>query len=358
LTPQRWQQIEELLQAALERKAEERNHFLASVCGEDNTLRSEVESLIKAHEKAGDFIESPALEVAAKAMAAAQMQSLSGEMISHFKIISTLGAGGMGEVYLAQDLKLGRRVALKLLPAIATVSIESRKRFLREAQLASVLDHPNICTVHEIGNDAGCHFIAMQYIEGETLKKAIGGQPLELSTLLSISLQIADALSEAHSRGIIHRDIKPSNIMITPRRQAKVLDFGLAKSLEIPDVTHSNLQDMESTVTRADIGTPAYMSPEQARGREVDYRSDIFSFGTVIYEMATGRVPFMRESSAETMNAVINKPHQPACELNNALPIELSALIDRLLSSLPMIAINQCRQSSVICGKSLARSVL
>jgi serine/threonine-protein kinase len=241
----------------------------------------------------------------------------------------------MGDVYLAEDTRLGRKVALKVLPAAMTGSAESQARFLREAQLASALDHPNICTIHEIGEDSGYHFIAMQFVEGETLKRVIDGRPLDLSLTLSIGLQVADALASAHSRGIIHRDIKSNNIIITPRGQAKVLDFGLAKSLERAGRVGAGATGTELTRTGAMMGTPAYMSPEQARGEPVDRRGDIFSFGAVLYEMATGRLPFKEPSEAETMSAIINKPHTTAIELNRELPTALSRAIDRAMAKRP-----------------------
>ncbi|HEU4386369.1 MAG TPA: protein kinase, partial [Blastocatellia bacterium] len=241
-------------------------------------------------------------------------------------LVKKLGSGGMGEVYLARDSRLGRNVAIKLLDRRLIGDSGSRTRFLREARLASALDHPNICSIHEIGESSGHLFIAMQYIEGETLKEVIGSHPLTLDCLLSISLQVSNALAAAHAQGIIHRDIKSSNIIVTPGGQAKVLDFGLAKLLEREG------DESELTHAGAVLGTPTYMSPEQARGEPADHRSDIFSLGVVMYEMATGRTPFKSKSGAETMNAVINQPHAPVEELNKEVPSELCALIDRALA--------------------------
>jgi serine/threonine protein kinase len=230
-------------------------------------------------------------------------------------------------------------VALKLLPSSLTADAQLRARFFREAQLASALDHSNICTIHEVGQSSGRLFIAMQYVEGVTLKQLIGSRPLKLDALLSISLQAADALAAAHDQGIIHRDIKSNNIIATPKGQAKVLDFGLAKltnSSSRADVGGAE-SELTSKLTRtgAVMGTPSYMSPEQARGEKIDHRSDIFSLGVVIYEMASGEVPFKRRSQAETMNAVINEPHTPVAEFNEEIPAELSAAIDRALSKEP-----------------------
>ena len=259
-----------------------------------------------------------------------------GERIAHYEILAQIGSGGMGEVYLAQDTRLGRKVALKLLPPSLTADAQLRARFFREAQLASALDHPNVCTIHEVGQSSSYLFIAMQYVEGVTLKQLIGSRPLKLDALLSISLQTADALAAAHDQGIIHRDIKSNNIIITPRGQVKVLDFGLAKLTDgSAPGRQASKAESELTRTGAVMGTPSYMSPEQARGERVDHRSDIFSLGVVIYEMASGEVPFKRKSQAETMNAVINESHTPVAEFNEEIPAELSAAIDRALSKDP-----------------------
>ncbi|HXU08688.1 MAG TPA: protein kinase [Blastocatellia bacterium] len=248
------------------------------------------------------------------------------DAVGPFKLVKKLGSGGMGVVYLARDSRLGRNVALKLLDRNLIGDSGSRSRFLREARLASALDHPNICTIYEIGEASGLLFIAMQYVEGETLKQVIAKQPLALDCLLSISLQVANALSAAHDQGIIHRDIKSSNIIVTSGGQAKVLDFGLAKPLERTD------DESELTYAGAVLGTPTYMSPEQARGERADHRADIFSLAVVMYEMATGHTPFKSKSRAETINAVINQPHTPIAELNKEVPSELCAVIDKALA--------------------------
>jgi serine/threonine protein kinase len=255
-------------------------------------------------------------------------------VISHYRLEQELGRGGMGRVYKAFDTTLNRVVVLKLLAADLVANLDSRNRFLREARLASALDHPNICTIYEIAEADGQYFIAMQYIPGKTLKRVINGKPLELDSIISIGLQVADALAAAHSLGIIHRDIKPSNIIITPRGQAKVLDFGLAKLISEKERATGPIE-ADLTQLGAPLGTPLYMSPEQARGQRADHRSDIFSFGVVLYEMATGRVPFRGSSNIETMNAVINEPHKPPDELNKRIPPQLAALINRALAKKP-----------------------
>jgi serine/threonine-protein kinase len=326
MKPKATDKIFEIFQAALEIREDERAAFLAEHCAGDTALRKEVEALLAYDERAEKFIEAPAFEAVPELFTEDEGKSLRMETVGPFKIIRKLGSGGMGDVYLAQDSRLGRNVALKLLDRNLIGDSQSRSRFLREARLASALDHPNICTIHEIGEASGLLFIAMQFVEGETLKDVIGSRPLPLDSLLSISIQVANALGAAHAHGIIHRDIKSSNIMITPQGQARVLDFGLARPLE--------KKDDQSDLTRAGVvmGTPTHMSPEQARGENIDHRSDIFSLGVVIYEMATGCIPFKAKSRAETMNAVINQPHVSVAKLNKDVSPELCAVIDRALA--------------------------
>ena len=227
-----------------------------------------------------------------------------GAIISHYRIVSKLGAGGMGEVYLAQDTQLGRRVAIKLLPPETISDQHARKRLVREARAAATLDHPNICSIYEVGEADGRSFIAMQYIEGETLAARIKREPLELKESLHIASQVADALAEAHTHGIIHRDIKPSNIIITARGQSKVLDFGLARVIAGAVESEAETQSLLTTPGTI-LGTVPYMSPEQVRGEPVDARSDIFSFGVLLYEMLSGRQPFVCESAAATISAIL-----------------------------------------------------
>src|SRR5262245_51655966 len=279
MKPERWRQIDQLLEAALERRPEERSAFLAVACGGDESLRLEVESLLRSDEVAKSFIEEPVVALAAEAMTDLYVRELPGQRISHYQILSRLGAGGMGEVYLAEDLKLERRVAIKFLPPALMADEQSRKRLLREARAAAALDHPNICTIYEVGEEAGRSFIVMQYIEGETLAEQSKRERLELSEALAIATQVAEALQEAHQHWIIHRDIKPQNVMLALRGQIKVLDFGLAKVVRdrvvAPETDTSSLMSTPGTI----VGTVPYMSPEQVRGERLDVRSDIFSFG-------------------------------------------------------------------------------
>jgi serine/threonine protein kinase len=252
-----------------------------------------------------------------------------GKIVAQYKILEELGKGGMGQVYKAHDEQLARTVVLKLLSSDLLANDTARKRFSREARLASVLDHPNICMIYEIKEADGQFFIVMQYIEGQTLKQTINGQPLGNNTLISVALQIADALSSAHDHGIVHRDIKPQNIMITPRGQAKVLDFGLAKNIYEKNSLTRQLDMMGIIETP---GTPAYMSPEQSRRDRIDRRSDIFSFGTVLYEMATGIKAFNGKNPVEIIKAVCNEVPRPVPELNSGILQGFQDVLERAMA--------------------------
>jgi two-component system LytT family response regulator len=254
-----------------------------------------------------------------------------GSKIAHYRVVSRLGAGGMGAVYLADDTRLGRRVALKVLPANVAADPERIERFLQEAKLASALTHPNVAYIYEIGEYDGLRFLAMEYVEGEPLSVRLGRGPLVVSELLSVGIQVADALDDAHSKGIVHRDIKPSNLMLTPRGHVKVLDFGLAK-LEAPGRREA-LHDETQLMTSAGVvmGTVAYMSPEQALGRDVDHRADLFSLGVVLYEMATARLPFPGATPSETMARILGSQPEAIARFNYDVPESLDRVVRKCL---------------------------
>jgi len=306
VTPERWERVGSLYAAASELPTERRADFLRDACGDDHALRDEVASLLASGEAAGAFLNSGAIADAAKIVAHESVGSLVGRTLDHYEVVSLVGSGGMGEVYRAHDSRLGRDVAIKVLPELVTQSDDARRRFVREAQAVAALSHPNVRSLYDVGETDGHVYAVMELLEGETLRARLARGPLPVQKAIETGAAIADGLAAAHARGIVHRDIKPENIFIGSSGHVKVLDFGLAK---MPDAPGAGAN--AETATGIVLGTAGYMSPEQVAGHAVDARSDIFSFGCVLYEMLAGRRAFARRTSAETMTAVLNDEPPP-----------------------------------------------
>jgi eukaryotic-like serine/threonine-protein kinase len=369
--PERWLQVEELYLAASDLDGDERALFLNRSCGHDRELRDEIESLLSYDDDAGNAIESSVLAVATEFLAQCKAESgqrsvtcaasLEGSTVGHYRVLEKLGAGGMGVVYKAEDTKLGRFVALKFLPTSAfglplgstpalntSCGLSALEMLEREARASSALDHPNICMVHEVGEQNGSPYIVMQYLSGRTLKEEIGGKPLSLDRVLDLGIQIADAMDAAHSSGIVHRDIKSANVFVTGRGEAKILDFGLAKfsaaspgsSAGADETGPWNFREaptVEDTLFRSGIalGTASYMSPEQVMRRRADARSDLFSLGVVLYEMTTGTLPFRGETVSAVLDNVVSQRPLSVSDLNSAIPHELEKIIGKAMDKSP-----------------------
>jgi eukaryotic-like serine/threonine-protein kinase len=337
MTPERWRQLEAVFHDAVELQEEERAAFLAKVCGSDGQLREEAERLIAAHERKSSFIEPPVLAESVE-LRDDNLESLLGRYIGPYHVINQLGRGGMGEVYLAEDIRLGRKIALKMLPAAFTQNPDRVSRFEREAKAASALNHPNILTIYEIGQLEGVHFIATEFVEGVTLRQRMNDAKMTFAETLEIAPQVATALAAAHGAGIVHRDVKPENVMVRPDGLVKVLDFGLAKLVgslipasELFSVSQTRANGLHTEFGFM-MGTVRYMSPEQASGKLVDRRSDIFSFGVVLYELLTGRLPFTGASDLEILQAIIHGVPQP---VGKEVPLELRVAVEKALEKDP-----------------------
>src|SRR5687767_9172365 len=331
MNPERWQKIEKLFHAALEHDSSERAAFLARECAGDQSLRREIDSLLASHEQDGRSLD--AADIAADLFQGDQVEGTVGRTNGPYKILKPLGRGGMGAVFLAEDAKLARRIALKVLPAEFTRDRDRLRRFEQEARAASALNHPNIITIYDSGDSGDLHFIAMEFVDGVTLRERLARSRLKLGEALDVASQVASALAAAHAAGIVHRDIKPENILLRRDGYIKVLDFGLAKLTLLPatsGVTHTESEFQ--TAAGIVVGTPHYMSPEQVRGAAPDTRTDIFSFGAVFYEMLSGLRAFQAATPVEAMNAILNE--EPP-DLPPEIPPPIQRIVRRCLEKQP-----------------------
>jgi serine/threonine protein kinase/Tfp pilus assembly protein PilF len=334
MEPELWQRITDLFDEAMTRGPKERIAFLEEACEGDRDLRKQVERLVKSHEKSGDFLESSAFAVAPELLTDDRAGASVGELIGHYRIESLIGIGGMGEVYLARDERLGRKVALKLLPERLTADETQLSRFKTEARAASALNHPNILTVYEIGAEGNRQFIATEFIEGMTLRASLACGRMNPKAALEIAVQVASALAAAHEAGVVHRDIKPENIMLRPDGYVKVLDFGIAKLTEQrPASDHYEVGTTAVLETRPGLvlGTGQYMSPEQARGQKVDARSDIWSLGIVLYEMVRGSPPFRGETPSDCIASILTTKPAPLSSVLADVPLKLESILQKAL---------------------------
>jgi eukaryotic-like serine/threonine-protein kinase len=345
MTPARFQTIEEIFRAALDQKPDQISAFLDTACEGDELLRRKVEALLASRQQAGSFIETSAVGLATRIIENGQADLLVGQTFGHYKLSKRIGSGGMGEVYLATDITAGRKAALKLLPMRFTGDAERLKRFQREAHAVVGLNHPNILTVYEIGEDHSTHYIASELIDGETLRQRLMRERMQFSEAVDVAIQVASALAVAHDAGIVHRDIKPENIMLRPDGYVKVLDFGIAKLAEsaFAQATADGTEPIALAETNLGsiLGTVRYMSPEQACGAQVDKTTDIWSLGVVLYEMVTGHAPFTGDppsqsygaagTPGEVMSAILETEPPPLARCIARTPAELQQIISKTL---------------------------
>lgn len=333
MTPEKYQRIGELFDGALERLPAERTEWLREACGTDADLHAAVTDLLAHHHDEEEFLPHHALAVVAEQLAESQPHSLLDQQLGHYRILSLLGAGGMGEVYVAEDATLRRKVALKVLPALIAQDRDRLRRFEQEALAASALNHPNIVTIHEFGVEDKTHFLVTELVEGETLRARLQRTPLTLDEAVDIALQTAQALVAAHAANIIHRDIKPENVMLRTDGIVKVLDFGLAKLVKsAPLNLEAETGKVELTQAGTVVGTVAYMSPEQARGKAVDVRTDLFSLGVLLYEMLTRRQPFTGETANHVIVAILEQEPLPLAQFISSCPTELQSILSKALA--------------------------
>src|SRR6266478_1077755 len=338
MTPGQLETIEETFHAALDCEPGQLSAFLDKACAGDEVLRGKVEALLASHQRSGNFIQTPVAALATRVIENRQTDLLIGQTIGHYKISKQIGAGGMGEVYLASDIIAGRKAALKLLPAHLTGDAERLNRFQQEAHAVAGLNHPNIVTIYEVGADNSTPYIVTELIEGETLRQRLARGSIRVNEAVEIAIQVAGALAAAHSAGVVHRDIKPENIMLRPDGYVKVLDFGIAKlaEQEVPaTMAEEEALLLVETNLGSILGTVRYMSPEQARGASVDKRTDIWSLGAVLYEMATGHAPFAGETPREVMDAILAGEPLPLSNYMVQAPGELQQIVSKALRKDP-----------------------
>jgi len=330
MKPALWRKIEELFHRTLEVESSRRPEFLKNASQGDEKLRAEVESLLQQEETTREFLETPALEVAAKSLADSRSE-LNGKILGGYQVEALLGAGGTAVVYKARHSKLGQLRALKILPPEIAADRTRMRRFRREAKAVAKLSHPNIARVYEVAEEEGIHFIVLEYVEGKNLSTTVAGGPLPISDVILIARQVAAALEHAHSRRIVHRDIKLSNIMLTPERGVKVLDFGLAKIRRSEEDAEQSSSTDTLTQPGVVMGTMGYMSPEQLLGKELDHRTDIFSLGVVIYNMATGNLPFLGRTISDQMDRILNAQPEALTRFNQEVPEKLELIVRKCL---------------------------